>query len=144
MFSFLAIEEAAQVIEIPMFLHGLFACFPSPADDHVEARIDLAAMLVENAAATFLHRVDGHSMRDAGIYHGDVLIVDRSLQPVSGDIIVAVVFGELSVKRLLIENGRPRLVFENADFPPYLIPEAGEFEIWGVVTANVHWHRGRK
>ena len=73
-------------------------------------------------------------MRDAGIFDGDLLVVDRSITPKQGDVVVAVVEEEISVKRLIVENGVPRLVFENRDWPAYLVPDAAQVEIWGVAT----------
>lgn len=83
-------------------------------------------------------------MRDAGIFHGDLLIVDRSVKPCDGDIVVATVHGERSLKRLSLNGDRPRLSFENRDMPSYEIPELAEVEIWGVALSNIHWLRPRK
>ena len=83
-------------------------------------------------------------MVEAGIYHGDILVVDRSLKPSHRDIVVAIVNGERSLKRLLIEQGRPRLAFENKEFPAYPIYENAEIDIWGVVRCNIHWLRERR
>jgi len=87
-------------VYVPLMLHGLCAGFPSPADDYIEESIDLTKLLIRNPPATFLWKVDGNSMRDAGIFHGDLIVVDRSLSPVDGDIVVATVHGERSLKRL--------------------------------------------
>lgn len=125
-------------ISIPMMLHGLCAGFPSPADDFIEDAIDLSRYLIKNPPATFLWRVDRHSMRDAGIFHGDLLIVDRSLRPIDGDVVVAIIHGERSLKRLRLQGGRPRLLFENSDMPLFDLPEIAEVEIWEVATANIH------
>jgi DNA polymerase V len=138
-------ESQAEAWQLPLFLEGLCAGFPSPADDHLEPSIDLLELLIPNRPATFLWRVDGHSMRDAGIYHDDILIVDRSLSPRHGDVVVAIVNGERSLKRLHLDGPRPRLAFENADFPDtYAVPDDAAVEVWGVVRCNVHWLRGRR
>ena len=137
-------EADAQAWHLPFFLEGLCAGFPSPADDHVDQSIDLLALLIPNKPATFLWRVDGHSMQDAGIYHDDILVVDRSLTPRHGDVVVAIVNGERSLKRLHLDGPRPRLAFENAEFPAYPLPEEGDVEVWGVVRCNVHWLRDRR
>ena len=137
-------ESQAEAWSLPFVVEGLCAGFPSPADDHLEPDINLLELLIPNKPATFLWRVDGHSMRDAGIFHGDLLIVDRSLTPRHGDVVVAVVNGERSLKRLLLDGPQPRLALENADFPAFAVPEAAEVEIWGVVRCNVHWLRGRR
>ncbi len=83
-------------------------------------------------------------MRDAGIFDGDLIVVDRSVRPVDGDIVVATVHGERSLKRLRMNGGRPRLMFENSDMPLFDLPEIAEVEIWGVALCNVHWLRPRK
>lgn len=137
---FIALKFEAE-ISVPMFSHGLCAGFPSPADDFLDESIDLNVLLVRNRPATFLWRVDGHSMRDAGIYHGDLLVVDRSLTPIDGDVVVAIVHGEQSLKRLRLDGKRPRLVFENSDMPIFELPDIAEIEVWGVVVCNIHWLR---
>lgn len=83
-------------------------------------------------------------MRDAGIFHGDLLIVDRSLRPIDGHVVVAIIHGERSLKRLRLQGGRPRLLFENSDMPLFDLPEIAEVEIWGVATANIHNLRPKK
>lgn len=129
-------------ILVPNVLEGVCAGFPSPADDYLDDPIDLGALLVANRPATFLFTVDGWSMRDAGIFHGDILVIDRSLEPRDGDVVVAAVDGERSVKRLHLSGGRPRLAFENAEFPSYRIPELSEVAVFGVVTWTLHRMRG--
>lgn len=131
-------------VYVPLMLHGLCAGFPSPADDYIEESIDLTKLLIRNPPATFLWKVDGSSMRDAGIFHGDLLVVDRSVRPIDGDIVVATVHGERSLKRLRMTGGRPRLMFENSDMPLFELPEIAEVEIWGVALCNIHWLRPRK
>jgi len=127
--------------ELPIASHGVCAGFPSPADDHLDDPIDLTRLLVQNPPATYLWRVDGSSMRDAGIYDGDILIVDRSLDPRDNDVVVATVDGERTLKRLHLKNGRPFLSLENADMPSYELSELTDVEIWGVVVCNIHFHR---
>jgi DNA polymerase V len=122
----------------PLFSCGVTAGFPSPAEDYIDQRLDLNELLIENPAATFFVRVAGDSMTGAGINHGDILIVDRSLEPVSGKIVIAVISGELTVKRLRIDEQRCLLVAENPDYGPLEVsPETG-CEIWGVVTSVIH------
>lgn len=130
----------AEII-IPIFSYGLCAGFPSPADDFLDEGIDLTRLIIRNPPATFLWKVDGHSMRDAGIYDGDLLVVDRSLTPRHGDVVVVIVHGERSLKRLHLDGTRPRLSFENRDMPAFDLPEIAEVEIWGVARCNVHWLR---
>ncbi|MFH7325878.1 LexA family protein [Desulfurivibrio sp. C05AmB] len=122
----------------PLFAGGVSAGFPSPADDYIDSRLDLNDFLVKHAAATFFVRVAGDSMIGAGIHDGDILVVDRSLEPVSGKVVIAVVNGELTVKRLQQENGLVRLVAENPNYPPIELTEETAGEIWGVVTSVIH------
>ena len=118
----------------PLFLARVSAGFPSPADDYVESALDLNAYLVRNAVATFMVKVGGDSMAGAGIVDGDVLVVDRSEEAVHGKIVVAVLDGEMTVKRLQIRNGERRLVPENPKYKPLRIEPGQELRIWGVVV----------
>ena len=124
--------------ELPLFASPISAGFPSPADDYVEKRLDLNEHLVRNRQATFFLRVSGDSMIDAGIHHGDLLIVDRSLPATHKKIVVAIVGGELLVKRLLRVNKKVSLAAENPGYAPIEITEDSGFEIWGVVTNVIH------
>jgi DNA polymerase V len=124
-------------IPLPLYSSRIAAGFPSPADDHIDDTIDLNEQLVQHPAATFFVRVQGHSMTGVGIHHGDLLVIDRSLEPKSGSIVVAVVNGELTVKRLLIEGEKVSLVPENPAFQPLEIREGMELVIWGVVAHSV-------
>lgn len=118
---------------IPLFSHKVAAGFPSPADDHIEAQLDLNHYLVAHPAATFMVRAVGDSMRDAGIFSGDLLIVDRSVEAVHGKIVIAAVAGDLTVKRLCLEKERVFLMPENSDFTPIEITGEMDAMIWGVV-----------
>lgn len=122
----------------PLFLSRVPAGFPSPADDYVEGALDLNEHLIAHREATFFVRVKGHSMTGAGIRDGDLLVVDRSLEPASGDIVVAVVDGELTVKRLWRRAGRVRLLAEHPGFAPIEFREGQELTVWGVVTSVIH------
>ena len=127
---------------LPLFLARVLAGrptgFPSPADDFIENRLDINAHLVKRPAATFFVRVQGNSMQDAGIHDGDILVVDRSLEPASGKVVVAAVDGELTVKRLEIRGGVMRLLPENAAYRPIEITDGMELTIWGVVSNAIH------
>lgn len=114
------------------------AGFPSPAQDYFSGRVDLNKHLIKDITCTFLIRVSGHSMEGAGISDGDEILVDRSLTPANGDIVVAVIDGEMTIKRLRLEHGRVRLAAESADYPDIVIPEMSELSIWGVVTLCLH------
>lgn len=122
---------------IPLFTSRPQAGFPSPGDDHIERVLDINDLVVRNPASTFFVRTEGDSMEGAGIFSGDVLVVDRSLQPRNGSIVVAAVYGELLVKRLSIQRERQQLVSENARYKPIEIASVDECFIWGVVVGSV-------
>ncbi|MFA7454861.1 MAG: translesion error-prone DNA polymerase V autoproteolytic subunit [Desulfobulbaceae bacterium] len=130
--------ERKSRLSRPLFLSGVSAGFPSPAEDYVDRKLDLNELLIKNPAATFFVRVAGDSMTGAGIHHDDILVVDRSLEPVSNNIVIAVYDGELTVKRLVRDKNGLRLVAENPNYPPLEITEENGCEIWGVVTSVVH------
>jgi DNA polymerase V len=121
----------------PLYLARIPAGFPSPADDYVESALDLNAYLVRHPAATFMVRVSGDSMIGAGISDGDILVVDRSEEAVHGRIVVAVVDGEMTVKRLHIRKGRHVLRPENPNYSALNIQEGQDVQIWGVVTGVI-------
>lgn len=122
----------------PFYLNAVSAGFPSPADDYMDRSLDLNEHLIANPAATFFVRACGESMIGAGIHDNDILIVDRSLNPVNGSVVIAALDGELTVKRLLNKNGNLFLTPENNDFPDMEVYEDCSFEIWGVVTYVIH------
>lgn len=122
----------------PLFACSVSAGFPSPADDYIEGKLDLNELMVANPAATFFVRVAGDSMVGAGIHHHDILVVDRSLEPINGKIVIAVVDGELTVKRLRKKGAEIYLHAENPDYPDILISEETTCEIWGVAAFAVH------
>ena len=125
-------------LALPLFASRVPAGFPSPADDYIDQKLDLNTHLIEHPAATFFTRVSGHSMRDAGIHDGDLLVVDRALEPQDGRIVIAAVNGELTVKRLRIRKGQVWLMPEHPDYKPLLITEGLDCVIWGVVTRVIH------
>ena len=124
--------------KLPVFLGRLPAGFPSPADDYIEGKLDLNRHLIKHPAATFFVRVSGDSMLEAGIHTGDILVVDRSLEAVDGNVIVAALDGELTVKRLDKRGRTLRLLPANKHYQPIEISEQQSFEIWGVVTNVIH------
>lgn len=124
--------------EFPLFVVRVPAGFPSPADDYIENTLDLNDFLIEHPAATFFVRVAGDSMTGAGINSGDILIVDRALTPRSGSIVVAILNGEFTVKRLSCVNGKIFLLPENPAYDPIEITEGSGFEVWGVVAHVIH------
>ena len=122
-----------------LFLSRISAGFPSPADDYIDRALDLNELLVTNPPATFFVRVDGPSLIEDGVFPGDILSVDRSLQSVQGDKVVAVVNGELTVKELSLSP--LRLLPRNKDFQPIDLHEHDDFEIIGVVKGLVRVFR---
>ena len=115
------------------------AGFSSAADEHIETYLDLNKLLIKHPAATFFVRVSGSSMSDAGICLGDVLVVNRSLTPTNGKIVVALVNGEFLVKRLSLKGKLVKLVAANSRYPEITIdPEGSDFRVWGVVTHVIH------
>ena len=117
------------------------AGFPSPAEDFTELSISLDKHLIQNPAATFMAYANGNSMVQAGIHHGDILIIDRSLDARNSDIIIAVLHGEFTVKRLSIVKDTFFLIPENPQYSPMKISDDMDFEMWGVVTYSIGKHR---
>ena len=124
----------------PQMSSSVSAGFPSPAADYVEASLDLNELLVKHPAATFFVRCSGDSMTGAGIYQGDILVVDRSVEPRDGMIVVAAIGGEFTVKRLSIKEGEAWLMPENPAYKPIKAGEGVELAIWGVVTSSIRFH----
>ena len=123
-----ALDPAA--LPVPLLGRLLPAGFPSPADDYLDGEIDLGAYLIERPASTFLMRVSGESMKNAGILDGDLVVVDRSVVPQSGHVVVGVVEGEMTLKRLRrLGRGHAALQAENPDFPDFVIGEELPAEI---------------
>jgi len=133
--------EKRASLRLPLVSASVEAGFPSPADDHLERGIDLNEELIRNPAATFLVRVKGDSMRDAGIHSGDVLIVDKSLVPTDRKIVVAMIDGNFTVKRFRKRGGQVFLEAENPEFPPLEVTEGQELSIFGVVSYIIHQAR---
>ncbi|MCV0439301.1 MAG: translesion error-prone DNA polymerase V autoproteolytic subunit [Hydrogenophaga sp.] len=128
---------SASSVVLPMPSVGVRAGFPSPAEDFAVNRLDLTQILVTHPQATFLLRVAGTSMRDAGIEDGDTLVVDRAIKPRHGHVVVAVVDGDFTVKYLHQRAGRVRLKAANPTFPD-IVPKDGQtIEVWGVVSSCI-------
>lgn len=123
---------------LPLYTCGVSAGFPSPADDHMEGKLDLNTHLIQHPAATFFVRANGDSMIGAGIYDNDIMVVDRSLEAKSGKVVIAAVDGHLTVKRLLIKQGKSWLMPENDKYPPIELRDGNNVTIWGVVTTVLH------
>lgn len=127
----------ATILERPVMAFPVSAGFPSPADDYIESRIDLNQHLIRHPAATFFVRVSGDSMTGAGIQNGDLLIVDRAAECVSGCIVVARIENEFTLKRVRKEGNRVFLVPENQSYSTIEVKEGTDFEIWGRVVGSV-------
>ena len=124
---------------VPYILSRISAGFPSPADDYIENNLSISELLIKNQLSTFLMKASGESMIEAGINDGDLLVVDRSLEARSRDIVIAIFEGNLTVKRLIIKaDGSAILKAENPLYKNILISEYTELEIWGVVTSAIH------
>lgn len=129
--------EEGQPLKLPLYGCKVRAGFPSPADDYIESYLDLNSHLIQHPAATFFVRASGDSMTDVGIADGDLLVVDRSLSPTHGKIVIAAVNGELTVKRLSLLDGVTKLMPENEHYTPIVITEELDLVIWGVVVHNI-------
>lgn len=123
---------------LPLYGSSVQAGFPSPADDYIDAHLDLNTHLIKHPAATFFVTASGDSMIGAGIASGDMLVVDRSLEATHGKIVIAALNGELTVKRLSRHGGKVQLVPENNRYKPIDITGDEELVIWGVVTHVIH------
>lgn len=131
-------EEENFQDHIPLMQSFIKAGFASPAEDYVEKRLDLNQLIVKHPASTFFVKVDGSSMQGVGIYSGDILVVDRSLEASFGKIVVALLDGEFTVKRLVKKGSEIYLQAENPDFASIRISKERDFQIWGVVTYVIH------
>lgn len=141
MYSINAFDQPVQLsdagAQLPLAGDRVQAGFPSPAEDFAVKRIDLTEVLVTHPQATFLLRVSGESMKDAGIFDGDMLVVDKAIKPRHGHIVVAVVDGEFTVKYLHMRAGRVKLKPANVTFPEISPKEGQTLEVWGVVTSAI-------
>lgn len=126
--------EKSVFVKLPFVENGIKAGFPSPADDFQGKRISLDETLIKNKTATFFAKVDGDSMCDAGISHGDLLVIDRSLEPKDGKIAVCMLDGEFTVKRLRVKESAVYLVPENKNYKKIKVEEEQDLIIWGIVT----------
>ena len=127
-----------SAFKLPLYGAKVSAGFPSPADDFLESALDLNEYLIKHPSSTFLVRVTGDSMINAGIFPNDILIVDRSLEPLHGKIVVAVVNTELTVKRFYKRGRQIKLLPENNKYSPIVFNPEDELIIWGVVTNVLH------
>ncbi len=131
-------SPVAKKLDIPLYVGKVSAGFPSPADDYIEKTLDLNELLIQKPAATFFVRAQGESMLGAGIHPNDILVVDRSLEPAPGKIVICALDGELVVKRLKRRNDNWLLASENPAYPDIALSEEVDTVIWGVVTNVIH------
>ncbi|MBF4991245.1 LexA family transcriptional regulator [Methylophilus sp. QUAN] len=132
-------DSAAQPMAVPLYASKIPAGFPSPADDHVEQRLDPSAYLIDQADTTFFVTIQGESMIEAGLMPGDKAVVDKGKSPVVGDIVLAMIDGEFTIKTLAKQqDGTPKLLPANSSgrYPPILIQAPMQFEVWGVVIGS--------
>ncbi|MBK8386521.1 MAG: translesion error-prone DNA polymerase V autoproteolytic subunit [Candidatus Accumulibacter sp.] len=137
------VEQNPGASEIRLLAHRMSAGFPSPAADYAEDGLDLNDYLIRNKPATFMFTVRGDSMIGASIEDGDKVLVDRALTPKSRDIIVAVVDGEYTIKRLYKYRGRVELRPENPNYPPIILKDGADLQTWGVVVGVVRRYPAR-
>ena len=125
-------------LSVGLHLTSIEAGFPSPADDHLDVALDLNEYLIKHPSSTFYIYVKGDSMINNGIYNGDIIIVDRSLTPKTKDIVVAVIDGEFTVKKMYKKNSNIYLNPGNKNYKSIYIDSDMDFQIWGVVTHSIH------
>jgi DNA polymerase V len=128
---------ASVAVEATLIKGTVQAGFPSPAEDLGAQRIDLAQLLIKHSQATYFLRASGHSMTEAGIFDGDILVVDRAIKPRNSHIVVAIVDGEFTVKQLYQRAGRMKLKAANPTFPDITPKDGQTIEVWGVVTGAI-------
>lgn len=134
--------EPLSKVSLPLFTSKIPAGFPSPANDYIEKDLDLNELMIENPTATFFARAQGYSMINAGILPGDILVINRALEPQPGSIVVCVLDNEFTVKRLVHANGQWQLHAENPEFPVIELNQDSELQVWGVVTYAIHCVNG--
>lgn len=135
------LPDLSTRIELPYADQGIQAGFPSPAQDYINEYIDLNREIVRHPASTFYGRVSGDSMIEEGIEPGDILVIDRSLEPDDGDLAVCCLDGEFTLKRIRLRPGAVWLVPSNESFDPMLVTPDHSLQIWGVVTHTIKNNR---
>ena len=132
------LAENPPAFKVPLFGHTIRAGFPSPADDYVVESLDLNDFLMPRKEASFLLKVKGESMIDAGIHDGDILVVDKSMSATDGRVVIVALDGQFTVKTLEKKRGKIRLIPANPEFAPIEIKDEQELQVWGVVTSVIH------
>ncbi len=133
--------DLSSHVALPYADQGIQAGFPSPAQDYISESIDLNRELIRHPAATFYGRVSGDSMIGDGIESGDILVIDRSIEPSDGDLAVCCLDGDFTLKRISLTDSVVRLIPSNESFDPILVTPESQFEVWGVVTYTIKQHR---
>ena len=136
--------DISSSLPLPYADEGVRAGFPSPAQDYLEQAIDLNKELIKHPASTFYGRVVGDSMRDEGIEEGDILIIDKSLELLDGDLAVCFIDGEFTVKRVRLEPDVAWLVPSNPNYPLIKVTKENEFSVWGIVTYTIKKNRRKR
>ena len=129
--------ESRSALRVPMMAWSAACGFPSPAEDYVDRPLDFNELLIEHPAATFAIRIEGESMTGAGIFPGDIAVVDRACEPVNGCIILALLDGAFTVKRYRLKDGAVVLQAENPAFAVMALSDGQSFEVWGVITRSI-------
>ena len=124
--------------KIQLYASSISAGFPSPAEDHMDVGLDINEYLIKHPSSTFYIYVKGDSMINSGIFDGDLMIVDRSLEAKSNSVIIAVLNGDFTVKKIKKENNKIYLIPDNKKYNPILLDDSTDFQIWGVVTHTIH------
>ncbi len=136
--SYSSSKESPSALLIPLAIEAISAGFPSPAEDYIELGIDLNKYLIKNPISTFFLRVNGNSMNNAGIYNNDLLIIDRSINPNPGHIVVALLDGEFTLKRLIKKQDSYYLKADKENYPAINLYEYIDIQIWGVAIYSIH------
>jgi DNA polymerase V len=134
--SFLDVESRT-IQPVPMMAWSAACGFPSPAEDYVDRPLDFNELLIEHPAATFAIRIEGESMTGAGIFPGDIAVVDRAREPANGNVVLALLDGAFTVKRYRVKDGAVWLQAENPAFPDIAIADGQSLEVWGVITRSI-------
>ena len=134
------IKQGAE-LKLPYANEGIRAGFPSPAQDYIEQAIDLNKELIKHPASTFFGKVVGDSMKDEGIEEGDILVIDKSLELINGDLAVCFIDGDFTVKRVKLESDAAYLIPSNPNYPTIKVTQENDFIVWGIVTYTIKKNR---
>ncbi len=132
------VPDTHEELMLPLVDAYISAGFPSPADDYIEGKLDLNKLLIQNPSSTFFAKVRGTSMIDIGIHDGDILVIDKSLEPKHNSVLVCFIDGEFTVKKVQVINNELYLMPQNKNFSPIKVNKEADFRLWGVVTCCIH------